>query len=337
MGRSSRWVWKLPTLRIGNVLLYHLVMCYSAQVIEQYDEYVNLYGADIDIEAFARLYGARLLDDRIKTPKAMDEAFVRLQGPQQAHILNLIDQFKSQTSTKLEQELFKQRKRLADAERTLLTKTTKAATESQRIATSKITWVQAKLADMRRTSLTPQDSRIYPGYYAPVIVWENGKRIVKPMRYQCRPAGKPALYDTKYPGTYNARRDNLEGFWKGQFGYSHGLMVINAFYEHVEVPGTNGELEKVILEFKPRPQQDMLVACLWSRWTAPGEPDLLSFAAITDEPPEEVAAAGHDRCVIPVKPENMDAWLQPDPRNISAQYDILDDRERPYYENRLAA
>ena len=39
------------------------------------------------------------------------------------------------TKSKLEQELFKQRKRLADAERTLQTKTTKAATESKRIAT----------------------------------------------------------------------------------------------------------------------------------------------------------------------------------------------------------
>lgn len=249
----------------------------------------------------------------------------------------MIDQYKAQQATKLEQELFKQRKRLADAERTLLTKTTKTATESQRIATSKIAWVQAKMADIRRTLLTPQDSRIYPGYYAPVIVWENGKRLVKPMRYQCRPAGKPAFYDTKYPGTYNARRDNLEGFWKGQFGYSHGLMVINAFYEHVEVQRTNGEVEKFILEFRPRPQQEMLVACLWSRWTSPGEPDLLSFAAITDEPPEEVAAAGHDRCVIPIKPENMDAWLNPEPRDLKAQYKILDDRERPFFENRLAA
>ena len=32
------------------------------------------------------------------------------------------------------------------------------------------------------------------------------------MRYQCRLAGKPAFYDVKFPGTYNARRDNLEGF-----------------------------------------------------------------------------------------------------------------------------
>ena len=36
--------------------------------------------------------------------------------------------------------LFKQRARLADAERTLQTKTTKAATESRRIATDKIEW-----------------------------------------------------------------------------------------------------------------------------------------------------------------------------------------------------
>jgi hypothetical protein len=64
---------------------------------------------------------------------------------------------------------------------------------------------------------------------------------------------------------------------------------------------------------------------------------LLPFAAITDEPPAEVAAAGHDRCIIPTKPENVDAWLNPNPTDLKAQYAILDDRERPYYEHRLAA
>jgi putative SOS response-associated peptidase YedK len=98
-----------------------------------------------------------------------------------------------------------------------------------------------------------------------------------------------------------------------------------------------GEKEQnVVLEFKPTPTQDMLVACLWSRWEGPNE-ELLSFAAITDEPPAEVAAAGHDRCIIPIKPGNIDAWLNPDPRNLAAQYAILDDRARPYYEHRMAA
>jgi len=120
--------------------------------------------------------------------------------------------------------------------------------------------------------------------------------------------------------------------------------VANAFYENVNRHRAEGRelasgetVENLVLEFKPRPTQDMLVACLWSRWTAPGEPDLLSFAAITDEPPPEVAAAGHDRCIIPIRAENVDAWLNPDPRKLDALYAILDDRERPYYEHRLAA
>lgn len=120
--------------------------------------------------------------------------------------------------------------------------------------------------------------------------------------------------------------------------------MASAFYENVNRHRMEGRelapgeaLENVVLEFRPRSTHDMLVACLWSRWTAPGEPELLSFAAITDEPPPEVAAAGHDRCIIPIRPEHVDAWLSPDPSNLRALYDILDDRERPYYEHRLAA
>ncbi|MFL9869515.1 SOS response-associated peptidase family protein, partial [Paraburkholderia fungorum] len=189
-----------------------------------------------------------------------------------------------------------------------------------------------------------RDSRIFPGHYAPVMVMEDGQRVIKPMRYQCRIAGKPASYDIKYPGTYNARRDNLEGFWRALFGYSHGILMVNAFYENVSRAKMEGRQlgdgekdENVVLEFKPNPAHDMLVACLWSRWSAPGEPALLSFAAITDEPPPEVAAAGHDRCIIPIKAENVDAWLNPDAADLSTQYAILDDRDRPYYEHRLAA
>jgi putative SOS response-associated peptidase YedK len=81
----------------------------------------------------------------------------------------------------------------------------------------------------------------------------------------------------------------------------------------------------------------MLIACVWSHWESKGEPDLLSFAAITDEPPVEVGAAGHDRCIIPIKPEHVDAWLNPSRSNLAAQYANLDDRARPYYMHRMAA
>lgn len=308
-------------------------MCYSAQIRSEYKQFLRMFGGELSLRAFSKLYFERQSDPKIKIPKAVDAMFLSPQTDDEREIKAMIDTFNAEQATKIEQDLFKQRKRLADAERTLQTKVTKKASDDVRIATEKIEWAKGKLADLSRVEPKERDARIFPGVYAPVMVWEDGKRVMKPMRYQCRPAGKPAFYDTKYPGTYNARADNLQGFWKDLFGFSHGIMVVNAFYENVDREGTN-----TVLEFRPRPQQDMLVACLWSHWRGTGgEPDLLSFAAITDEPPPEVAAAGHDRCIVPIKPENVDAWLQPDRTNLAAQYAILEDRDRPYYEHRLAA
>jgi putative SOS response-associated peptidase YedK len=319
-------------------------MCYSAQIEAEYDKYVRKFGAILSIRDFVRLYWDRKQGAKIKIPKAMDAPFTHPKDDDERQIHEMILAFDAEQTGKLEQELFKQKKRLADAERTLQTKTTKAATESKRIATEKIEWIKGKLADLRRKELTGEDSRIFPGWYAPVMVMENGRRVIKPMRYQCRPQGKPAFNDVKFPGTYNARRDSLGSYWKDLFGYSHGLIIADAFYENVSrhvMEGrelASGEKEEnVILEFRPKTHDLMLVACLWSHWQGAGEPELLSFAAITDEPPAEVAAAGHDRCIIPIKAENVDEWLNPDPKNLERQYSILDDRERPYYEHRLAA
>ena len=319
-------------------------MCYSAQVWADYRRYIRQFGAELDIKEFYELFWRRSGDSKIKVPKAMGAAFAEPKNEAEEQIKAAIDAYAAEQTVKLEQDLFKQRKRLADAERTLQTKTTKAASESKRIAADKIEWARGKLSDLQRTELEDRDSRIFPGHYAPVMVMENGRRVIKPMRYQCRPAGKPVFYDSKFPGTYNARRDNLGGFWKDLFGYTHGIVVVNAFYENVNRHRVEGRelgadeaVENVVLEFKPRPTQDMLVACLWSRWSGTGEPDLLSFAAITDDPPAEVSAAGHDRCISPIRPEHVEAWLNPDPKNLAAQYAILDERERPYYEHRLAA
>ena len=93
--------------------------------------------------------------------------------------------------------------------------------------------------------------------------------------------------------------------------------------------------ENVSLECRPQQRQEMLVACLYSHWQSDGE-GLWSFAAITDEPLQEVAAAGHDRCIIPIKEEKLDAWLSPNSKNLRALYAILDDRKRPHYEYQIA-
>lgn len=307
-------------------------MCYSAQIVADYKLFYREFGAILSIKEFSKLYHERQIDAKIKVPRVVDASFSSPESQEEDTLRRLIDGFNAQQQVSIEQEILKQRARLETAQRKLEVKTTKGATEDVRIATAKIDAGLEKLADLRRTELRPRDGRFFPGSYAPVMVVENGQRVVMPMRYLCRPAGVPAANDIKYPGCYNARRSSLKGYWRKLFGVRHGVIVVNAFYEHVMRDGGD-----VVLEFKPRGMQTMLIACLWSRWTAPGQPDLVSFAAITDEPPEEVVMAGHDRCPINLKAEHLDAWLNPDPAKVDAQYAILDDRERPYYEHRLAA
>lgn len=321
-----------------------LAMCYSAQIWQDYRKYVRLFGAKIDIKEFVELFWRRHEDPSLKISKGLEDAFMDPQSPEEREIRGLIEQHRASLATTWEQELFAQAKRLADAERKLLTKATKAALDSKRIATNKIAQLKGRLDDLRRTDPVERDDRIFPGWYAPVMVLENGERIIKPMRYQCRPAGKPANYDERFPGTYNARRDNLGGFWKDLFGFSHGVMVTTAFFENVKLHDKehrdlrDDESEQnVVLRFDPPTGHEMLVACLWSRWTKPGEPTLLSFAAITDEPPSEVAEAGHDRCIVPVKQEHLEAWLDPLASGKDAAEGILEDRDRPFYRHRLAA
>ncbi|CAN7649525.1 SOS response-associated peptidase family protein [Paraburkholderia terricola] len=306
-------------------------MCYSAQIEADYRKYVRMFGAAMSLREFAQLYwepGGR----NLKTPMAMDAAFSDAQTDDERRIQTLIAEYHTQSTTKLEQELLKQRARLADAERILETKATKAAVESRRIATDKIDAAVRRLNDLKRTTLMDADSRIYPGWYAPVLIVQDGHRVVIPMRYRCRLPGWTEQMEREKPGTYNARRDSLKRVWAKLFGYNHGILIVNRFYENVERNGKNA-----VVQFDPSPPQPLLVACLWTRTAIPGEPDLWSFAAITDDPPPEVAAAGHDRCIVPIKPENLDAWLNPDPTNLAALYAILDDRERPYYEHRMAA
>jgi hypothetical protein len=168
-------------------------MCYSARIQHDYRRYVREYGADISIEEFYDLFWRRVVDPRIKIPKAMEVPFETSAATGDGRVKAAIDEFKAAQIPKVQQELFAQRKRLADAERVLSSpRPTKAAAESKRIATRKIEAARVRLLDFGRTELDEQDARIFPGYYAPVMVMENGRRVIKPMRYQRRPHRPPA-------------------------------------------------------------------------------------------------------------------------------------------------
>src|SRR3546814_16197086 len=113
------------------------------------------------------------------------------------------------------------------------------------------------------------------------------------MRYQGRRPGWTEIIERKYPGTYNARRDKLESSWGKVFGFTHGVVLATAFYEHVDRDG-----QDQILEFSPSDGRDMIAACLWTRKTDRHGTPRFSFASVTAEPPAQVAtsegrAVGH--------------------------------------------
>lgn len=295
-------------------------MCYSAMVLADLRKLERKFDAAIDVPAYDALVDMRMQAGRVRIPKAMDDALVALDGPAAAKVRA----WRAQQTEDLLRQMAEQEARLQKAREKLAVRETKAALNDVRVATNKIAQFNSRLQDLARAEPKPRDARIWPGDYCSVAL-VDGERLLRPMRYQCRMPGWTAETEKQYPGTYNARRDNLETSWKRLFGRQHALMVVERFYESVDRDG-----KAVELEFSPRTQEPMLVPCLWSY----DERDrLYSFAAITDDPEPEVAAAGHDRTILDLKPEHVDAWLNPcgDLKRMQA---IFDDRRHPYYEHR---
>lgn len=349
-------------------------MCYSAVVEQNLDLLAQKAKARVDIEMFAALFERRAAGADIKLAKGLEANFLNPQNAAAKQIAQHIAAYQAATAGKWQIELFNQKTRHTDAERKLMSRVTLKAQDELRITANKIAWLRAKLAGLKRTSPNSYDARIFPFWYAPVIVNEAGERVIKPMRYHCRSRGKPANIDSRYPGLYNARRDNLEGYWKNLFGQHHAVCLVQSLYENVALHDfekrelrPDEKPRNLVLHFNPTAMRppgmarggathgavaadggsagntgaafrpgEMFVACLWDRWQKQGEPDLYSFAAITDDPPPEVAATGHNRCIVPLKPKNLSAWLKPG-AELAAYYALLDDRERPYYAHELAA
>lgn len=310
-------------------------MCYSAQVESKWKRYVRDMEAQISLPDFHELAQRRLSDpSQYRLPRGFDLEFADPQTDEERAIQDLINQYRKAQVTKLETEIFAQKKRLADADRKLAVKETKAAIESKRIAGTKVKQILDKLALLTDNKAYDNDYRIFPRNYAPIILMRAGKKVMVPARYLLRQPGKPPFMDDKLSGNYNARRDNLTKFWRPQFGTTHAVMAIESFYENVL--GKEGQNQ--VLHFVPKPPGVMLIACLFAEWSEfkTGE-KLLSFAAVTDEPPQEVSAAGHDRMVIRLTPENLDRWLTPQGRSDDELQAILSERQPAYYEHRVAA
>jgi putative SOS response-associated peptidase YedK len=308
-------------------------MCYSSQIEAAYHRYLRETGAEMDLDQFTEIYGFSATDSSVRIPRAVDRWFDAPTSDARRRIQGLIAQRNAAMEEKLTAEIFRQRRRLADAERVLASRPTKKASEDRRIATAKIEQSLRRLPLYRGTAPSALDDRIYPFHYAPLVIEEGGRRVLRLARYHCRQAHQPASIDRERDGLYNARRDNLDRFWRREFGSTHALLLAWSFFENVQREGRN-----LVLQFRPRPAQLMRIACVYATWTDPADGRrLLSFAAVTDEPPAEIAAAGHDRCPVNLSAAAADRWLAPQGQPAAALQALLDERERPYYEHEVLA
>jgi putative SOS response-associated peptidase YedK len=310
-------------------------MCYSAQIESKWKRYVREMEARWDLPVFHELFDRRLTEPgRYRLPRGFDLEFADPQTDAEAAIKGLSDRYRKTQGSKLETEIFTQRKRLADAERKLAVKETKGALESQRIAGTKVSQAMEKLGLLRDDRPHEDDYRIFPRNFAPIILMRGADKVLVPARYLLRKSGALPVMDDKLSGNYNARRDNLTKFWRNEFGTTHAVMAVRSFYENVS--GADGANQ--VLHFTPKDAGVMFIACLYADWHDPKTGErLLSFAAVTDDPPQEVRAAGHDRMIIRLTPENVDRWLTPQGRSDAELQAILSDRQPAYYEHRVAA
>jgi len=324
-------------------------MCFSAMVIQETKELNLKTQARVQIDLYDDLFERRLVGEKILIDKAMEYPFTHFASThQEIEIKRKINEWHALEVQRLETDLFKQKARMDEASRILATKVTKKAQEDQRIAGSKIE--KLKVAISRNRSIefeTEDDQRIFPFYYVSMICLdENGEKIIRPVRYHMRPHNKDESFDRQYEGCYNARLDNLETvpWWKDSFGKRHGLMLIRKFYENVArseyaktfpVPDPAAKQANLVLCFEPPDDEIMFIPMLWDVWNKPDKATLYSAALITDDPSPEVAATGHNRTPISIKPTVVDDWLHPSGKSMADLYRILGERVRPRFAHRI--
>jgi hypothetical protein len=99
-------------------------------VVSGWKRFVSQTGIRISLREFSELEEKRYHDAvEFKIPRGFDREFADPQDNDERPIKALIDQYRKDQTGKLEREIFTQRKRLADVERKLAEKSTKAATE----------------------------------------------------------------------------------------------------------------------------------------------------------------------------------------------------------------
>ncbi|RZA09829.1 MAG: hypothetical protein EOP11_00305 [Proteobacteria bacterium] len=302
-------------------------MCYSARIRSSLREISSEFRATLDVDSFESLFRMRLKEPEQKIPLGLDRYFLHAKDPAEAKLAKFILEFHEEEKGRKKAEIKTTHEEIKELRSA---KPTAASKKKIEVRERRLLKLEAKL-NHGIDDISPLDDRVYPQYYAPVVAEGKSGRKLVPMRYRVRrPDGGevPSQYNV-----FNARFDSLETArtWTPLFGRTHAIFPFVWFYEWVERDGKKQEIY-----FSPENRSLMWAASLYSVAKGAHGP-LLSFAMVTDDPPPEVAAAGHDRCPIFLREDQMGEWLQPKNKSPESLKSLLQLKEKTFYLNGLAA
>lgn len=316
-------------------------MCYSALVRKDMEKTARDFGARFDIDSFVQIYALREKLPGIKIAAGMDAFFLEHNDPQAKKIRSYISEFQKHESERRDHEMSVLQQEIADLKTRLELKATKTHQKSLEAKIRKLEKLEAQSQFAHTPFNRAQNShekeayRIYPYYFAPVIQGDGKSRVLRPMRYRILPHTGVEIPNSY--NVFNARRDSLfqARTWRSIFGKHHAIFPFEKFFEWVENK-EDKEGKKQELSFKPDGFDTMWAASLFDE--SKGAHGLIrSFAMVTDEPPPEVAEAGHDRCPVFLSSEYIDQWLNPAGVELPDLAKLLDNKQKTYYSHQLAA
>ncbi|MGE3263123.1 MAG: SOS response-associated peptidase family protein [Bacteriovoracia bacterium] len=316
-------------------------MCYSTMVERDIRKLERQYGAKIAYDSFREIYQMRGMNRDLRIPKGLDAFFQNIESPVSDEIRNLIVEHEKYVAEKRKSEIAATEKEIQELESKIKKKPTKTAEKDLGVKTRKLESLLKKNAasELPKISNSLQGTyRIYPFDFVPVVQLENGKRIVRPMRYRVLPKSGVEI-PSKY-NLFNARRDSIfhetkpgerDKIWKSMIGETHAVFPFVRFYEWVE--GENGKSVEIF--FTAKGFDSMWSAALFEETKTPYGL-VRSFAMVTDDPPPEVRAAGHDRCPVFLQPDAVDLWLDPDGKTLKQLEALLDKKQDTYFNHEVA-
>lgn len=307
-------------------------MCYSAMIEADLRKLEYYFGSKVDWTSFEEAFTIRSKYDQAMIPSGLDSYIIQnAETPLQKRLAQMAKAHYQAEIEKFSAKLKKYEQDVKDFEAKLKSGSkVKDLAEKLEKRRATVQWHKEKIEYYEKIEETGAP-RVFPNFYAPVIVNSDKEHSIRLMRYHLCPKNGKEMNAFKY-NLFNARRDRLldSRTWKPVFGKKHAIFPFHRFYESVD----DGNGNSKIIYFEPKDQEIMWSAAIYEE--AKIDSGLLrSFAAITDEPPPEVQAAGHDRCPVFLAKEHFERWLAPkdDPTDL---VQLLESVVPTYFEHKAA-